>query len=47
MAEPPNDKSYKDMCLKFGVNFHEVERPKQIDILISMRHNKDHPKSIS
>ena len=47
VADPPDDQSYKDMCSKFSVSVGEVERPKQIDILISMRHNKDHPKSVS
>ena len=46
-ADPPEESSYRDMCSRFNVNMKEVERPRQIDILISMRHNQDHPKPIS
>ena len=46
MAVPPDEKSYGEMCRRFSVAVGEVERPVQIDILISMRHNQDHPKPI-
>ena len=46
-ADPPEEGSYREMCIRFNVSMHEVERPRQIDILISMRHNQDHPKAIS
>ena len=49
VADPPDNKSYQEMCYKFGVSCKDVERPKTIDILIlvSMRQNKEHPKAVS
>ena len=46
VAAPPDEKSYGEMCRRFSVAVGEVERPTQIDILISMRHNQDHPRPV-
>ena len=45
-APPPNKKSYKEMCKRFGVSHKEVEKPKEIDILISMRRSSHHPSPV-
>ena len=44
--DPSEEASYRKMCNKFNVNIEELMRPKNIDILISMRHNKDHPETV-
>ena len=46
-AEPPEESSYREMCSRINVDMKKVERPRKIDILISMRHNQDHPKAVS
>ena len=38
-ADPPDSESYSKLCSKFGVSPKEVQRPKFIDLLISMREN--------
>ena len=38
-VDPPNSESYLELCSKFGVSLKEVQRPKSIDLLISMREN--------
>ena len=45
-AAPPERQSYKQLCGKFGVKFEEVKKPVEIDMLISMRRNPDHPKAV-
>ena len=42
-APPPDKNSYKVMCKKFGVKPEEVQKPTEIDILISMRRSSHHP----
>ena len=42
-APPPESKSYKELCRKFGVNLQEVRKPREIDVLISMRSSSHHP----
>ena len=46
VAPPPETRSYKNLCRKFGINPNEVKRPKSIDILISMRQNHLHPEKV-
>ena len=46
VAPPPETRSYKNLCKKFGIKPHEVKRPKSIDILISMRQNHLHPEKV-
>ena len=36
-ADSPEEKPYKDLCFKFGIKSSQVRRPRQIDLLISMR----------
>jgi hypothetical protein len=38
-ADPPDSESYAELCSKFDVSPHEVQRSKSIDLLISMRDN--------
>ena len=45
-APPPEKKSYKDMCKKFGVDQREVQKPREIDVLISMRSSSHHPNPV-
>ena len=45
-APPPDKKSYKEMCKKFGVSPEEVKKPTNIDILISMRRATHHPNPV-
>ena len=41
----PDEVSYRKLCDKFGVDYDEMRRPEEIDLLISMRNNTDHPKA--
>ena len=45
-APPPDKKSYKVMCKKFGITPEEVQKPKEIDVLISMRNSSHHPSPV-
>ena len=45
-ATPPDDASYRELCNKFGLRVEDMARPDEIDLLISMRRNKFHPKPI-
>ena len=38
-AKPPEAESYSRLCAKFSISPQEVQRPEQIDLLISMRDN--------
>ena len=46
VVNPPEKKSYMNLCRKFGVTVREMRRPEEIDILISMRQNHVHPTPI-
>ena len=45
-ANVPTVQSYSKICKSFGVKFSEVEKPRQIDLLISARSISDHPNQI-
>ena len=45
-APPPDKKSYKEMCKRFGISPDEVKKPTNIDILISMRRATHHPNPV-
>ena len=36
-AEPPDEERYRNLCSKFDIDSSQVRRPRQIDLLISMR----------
>ena len=42
----PEERSYRQLCEKFGLSMDAMERPTDIDLLISMRHNRHHPRPI-
>ena len=44
-AAQPEENSYNELCGKFGIRSSDVQRPAEIDILISMRRNRFHPSS--
>jgi hypothetical protein len=43
-AVPPDEDSYRELCDKFNLRVEDMARPDEIDLLISMRRNKYHPK---
>ena len=45
-ADPPDKLSYQELFGKFGIGMEEVRKPKNIDLLISMRRNPHHPKPV-
>ena len=45
-ADPPDKLSYQELCGKFGIDMEEVRKPKNIDLLISMRRNPHHPRPV-
>ena len=45
-ATPPEEASYKDLCDKFNLRMEDMIRPDEIDLLISMRRNRHHPKPV-
>ena len=45
-ADPTDKLSYQELCGKFGIGMEEVRKPKNIDLLISMRRNPHHPKPV-
>ena len=47
VTPPPEAGSYGRLCAKFGIHPHQVKRPQTIDLLLSMRQNHLHPKSVS
>jgi len=42
-APSPENKTYKELCWKFCVDLQEVQKPREIYILISMRSSLHHP----
>ena len=46
-AALPSKDSYESLCKKFGIRTEDVRRPGEIDLLISMRRNKFHPRAVS
>ena len=45
-AAPPDEASYRELCDKFNLRMEDMVRPDEIDLLISMRRNRYHPKPI-
>ena len=43
---PPDDASYRELCNKFNLRIEDIVRPDEIDLLISMRRNRYHPRPI-
>ena len=45
-ATPPDEDSYRELCTKFNVRVDDMARPHEVDLLISMRRNRFHPKPV-
>ena len=45
-ATPPEEESYRELCDKFNLRVEDMVRPEEIDLLISMRRNRYHPKPV-
>ena len=45
-ATPPDEASYRELCTKFNLRMEDMVRPNGIDLLISMRRNRYHPKPV-
>ena len=43
-ATPPDEDFYRELCTKFNLRVEDMARPHEIDLLISMRRNRYHPK---
>ena len=46
VAAPPETESYHKLCYKFRVESSQMRRPRNIDLLLSMRQNHLHPQHV-
>ena len=45
-ADVPGKASYDRICAKFGIKSHQVRKPSEIDLLISLRSAAHHPVQV-
>ena len=45
-GDKPDRKGYTELCKRFGVKNHDVKKPSEIKLLLSMRNNYLHPTPV-